>query len=159
MSAEVSIDLTDDVEALIVPHREAMLKAYRGLFTTPFPDDDTLRGEWRTVLATRDARAYLARLAGRPAGTVSTFVDAGGNGWIQKLYVHPDAQHRGVGRALHDRMLDDLRERGCHEANLWVLAANSSAIRHYRRWGWQRLDSPPYAPHGLPEWRFVLPLG
>lgn len=153
-----SIVPADDVEALVVPHREAMRQAYRGLFTAPFPDDDTLRDEWRTVLATPGATAYLAQLAGSPIGTAVAFVDADGIGWLQKLYVHPGAQRCGIGRALHDRVLDDLRERGCHEANLWVLAANGAAIATYRHWGWQRRHAPLHAPYGLPEWRFTRPL-
>lgn len=143
-------------EVLIVPHREAMKLAYAGLFDTPFPSDETLLDEWRTLL-TAGAIVLLARVDGEPAGTVAARV-VDGQGWLERLYVHPDQQGRGVGRALVDAGLDELRRLGCRRANLWVLAANRPAIEIYRRWGWRRVPTEPFAPFGLPQQRYAIDL-
>ena len=157
MPGDLLIGISDDVEALVEPHREAMLVAYRGFFETPFPSDEMLRNEWRELLAEPDATIFAAEIGGRPAGTVAARV-VGDEGWLEKLYVHPDFQGDGVGRALHDRALALLQARGCRRANLWVLEVNQAAIEVYQRWGWTRADDPPSAPWGLPQARFTRPI-
>jgi GNAT superfamily N-acetyltransferase len=53
--------------------------------------------------------------------------DAGdGCGELQAIYV--DAAGRGVGRALHDAAVAELRVVGCTRALLWVLERNARAI-------------------------------
>lgn len=156
-AGSLSINASEDVEALIVPHREAMKLAYRGLFTTPFPTDDMLRAEWRALLADPQATVLLGSSSGTPVGTLAVRV-AGVDGWLERFYVHPDAQHRGIGRALHDHGLELLRAGGCRQANLWVLAVNQAAIQIYRHWGWRPVPGPPSAPWGLPQIRFGRPL-
>lgn len=66
------IETSDDVEALLVPHREAMKIACAGFFDTAFPTDETLRQEWRTLLAAPDAAVLLARVDGEPEGTFAS---------------------------------------------------------------------------------------
>ena len=64
----VQIAETTDVEALIVPHRASMEVAYAGYFSTPFPSDETLRDEWRTLQAAgaKAADCLATRLADAP---------------------------------------------------------------------------------------------
>ncbi|MGB3954900.1 MAG: GNAT family N-acetyltransferase [Brooklawnia sp.] len=152
----LTIERCTDPEVLVEPHREAIAEAYAGYFDTPFPSDETLRDEWRTLLDA-GATVLLARLHGRPVGTVAARV-VDGEGWLARLYVHPEAQGRGVGRALMAAALAVLREQGCRRANLWVLAVHQPAIEIYRHWGWRPADTEPHAPFGLPELRFCLPL-
>jgi GNAT superfamily N-acetyltransferase len=61
---------------------------------------------------------------------------------LRAIYLAPEAIGRGIGRALHDWALDDLRERGCIEATLWVLRENQPARRFYEAAGW-RTDGEP----------------
>lgn len=58
-------------------------------------------------------------------------------GELEAIYLAPEAIGRGIGRALHDRALADLRERGFTEATLWVLRENQRARRFYEAAGWQ----------------------
>lgn len=153
----LKIAACDDVDALIVPHREAMKVAYAGFFDTAFPTDDVLREEWRTLLARPATLVLLASVDGQPAGTVAVQV-ADGVGWLERLYVHPAQQGRGIGRALARRGLAQLRARGCRQANLWVLEVNRAAISIYESWGWRRVPSEPYAPFGLPQARYAIDL-
>lgn len=152
----LQISPSTDLDRLIEPHREAMKIAYAGFFDTPFPTDETLRAEWRSLLA-QGATALLAQDAGRPIGVVAVrLID--GEGWLQRFYVHPTVQGQGVGKALHDRALAELTARGCTRANLWVLSVNTAAIGCYRHWGWQQVPCQSQAPFGLPESRFCLDL-
>jgi ribosomal protein S18 acetylase RimI-like enzyme len=57
------------------------------------------------------------------------------NGWetLERLYVEPDDQGRGVGTALLDKA-KALRPGGLH---LWVFQKNTGAIRFYERHGFR----------------------
>ena len=60
-------------------------------------------------------------------------------GEVYRLFVHPDRWGTGIGRALLERALDQLRGVGFSEATLWVHADNPRARRFYEAGGW-RLD-------------------
>lgn len=60
-------------------------------------------------------------------------------GEIYRFFVLPGRWGRGVGRALMDRALEQLRTAGYGEAILWVHADNLRARRFYESAGW-RLD-------------------
>jgi GNAT superfamily N-acetyltransferase len=49
--------------------------------------------------------------------------------------VHPDAWRTGIGRALMDVALGDLRAAGWRWVTLWVLAENQQARAFYARFG------------------------
>jgi ribosomal protein S18 acetylase RimI-like enzyme len=60
--------------------------------------------------------------------------DAGdGVAEVAAIYVHPDAWRGGVGRALMDAALADLRAGGWRWVTLWVLAGNQRALDFYAR--------------------------
>jgi ribosomal protein S18 acetylase RimI-like enzyme len=71
--------------------------------------------------------------SGNICGLSLASVVAPGTGHITQICVAPWAQGRGVGGALLGRSLEKLRQAGCLEASLTVTAANSSAVRLYRR--------------------------
>ncbi|MFI5589029.1 GNAT family N-acetyltransferase [Amycolatopsis sp. NPDC051758] len=66
-------------------------------------------------------------------GVVAGFA-ASGPGQLYALYVVPHLWGRGLGRALHDRVVEELSGDG---AVLWVLATNERAKAFYARQGWQ----------------------
>ncbi len=90
------------------------------------------------------------RLAGLAAAGESDEddLDAVAVGCLYALYVDPGAQGAGVGRALHDRALEELRAAGAREAVLWVLVGNERARRFYERLGWRaeedRVEDDPH---------------
>ena len=73
-------------------------------------------------------------------------------GWLDGLYVVPEAWGSGVADALHDAGLDHLRSRGETRCRLWVLEHNARARRFYERRGWE-LDGTtrvvPFPPNPL----------
>ena len=67
---------------------------------------------------------------------VGSVIDEGEVGLIYLLYVLPEQQHRGVGTALMQAGMQDLRDFGMREATLWVLRDNLRARRFYEQLGW-----------------------
>jgi GNAT superfamily N-acetyltransferase len=60
------------------------------------------------------------------------------NGNIWALFVHPDHEHRGYGRLLHDAMVDWLFSRGLER--LWLTTESGTrAQAFYEAAGWQRV--------------------
>jgi ribosomal protein S18 acetylase RimI-like enzyme len=59
-------------------------------------------------------------------------------GEVRSMFVASTAWRGGVGRALMDAALDDLRERGYTEAVVWSFADNDRANGFYERMGFTR---------------------
>lgn len=57
-------------------------------------------------------------------------------GELYAIYVLPDLQGRGVGRALMTETVDRLRSVGFGDAVLWVFEANPRTRRFYEQTGW-----------------------
>jgi ribosomal protein S18 acetylase RimI-like enzyme len=55
---------------------------------------------------------------------------------IYALYLSPDVIGKGIGRILFSHVIADLRQRGYHQATLWVLEANTHARKFYEAAGW-----------------------
>jgi GNAT superfamily N-acetyltransferase len=65
-------------------------------------------------------------------------VDVGDDvGEVRSLFVSPSHWRAGVGRALMDAALDDLRERGHSTATVWSFSANDRANRFYESCGFE----------------------
>jgi GNAT superfamily N-acetyltransferase len=60
------------------------------------------------------------------------------DGEVRAFFVAPGHWRRGVGRALMDAALDDLRERRKEEATVWSFAANDRANAFYEARGFTR---------------------
>ena len=77
---------------------------------------------------------WLAEEGGSPVGFLA-IRRSRTEGWevLEKLYVDPDAQSRGVGTLLLDQA-KALRPDGLH---LWVFQRNTGAIRFYERHGFR----------------------
>ena len=106
-------------------------------------DADAETARWRTSLSTPGQAWARAAFAGSPAG-LGGFVVAGpargdevaGLGEIYAIYVDPEVQGRGIGRALMEAGVRGLAARGFAEAILWVFEANARARAFYERMGW-----------------------
>jgi GNAT superfamily N-acetyltransferase len=59
-----------------------------------------------------------------------------GAGELESLYLHPSAIGQGLGRALLEHAVDDLRSRGFDLLVLWAFEQNERARRFYERAGW-----------------------
>lgn len=74
---------------------------------------------------------------------------------FREFAVHPDYQRRGIGRTLHDALLEPRPE---PVAELLVRKDNVPAQAAYRSWGWQQLgEKQPFADSPIFD-RLVLNL-
>jgi GNAT superfamily N-acetyltransferase len=70
---------------------------------------------------------------------VSRDPDTGdGVGEIRNLFVASSSWRAGVGRALMEAALEDLRARGCTDAIVWSFTANDRANAFYESFGFER---------------------
>jgi ribosomal protein S18 acetylase RimI-like enzyme len=75
-------------------------------------------------------------------------------GHVFSLYVHPDSQGLGLGRALLEAAVQRLAEAGHRAATLWVFADNTAARAFYTRQGWTPDGAARTEPaYRLPEVR------
>ncbi|SFW91582.1 GNAT family N-acetyltransferase [Amycolatopsis australiensis] len=120
-----------DAAAIGEIHVRSWQAAYAGLLP-----DDFLAG-----LSASSRAASWARRIGEGIGRVLVAEEDGvlagfaafGDGQLYALYLLPEYWGRGLGRALHDRVIEELTG---DSAVLWVLSTNERAKAFYVRQGW-----------------------
>jgi GNAT superfamily N-acetyltransferase len=165
-----------DARAIARVHVESWRTAYAGIL----PDRVLVQmsaeqktAAWRREIETR-GKSQAVLVAELADGTVAGFAScasgggalSGFDGEIHMLYVLPDWQEQGLGRALLCGCLELLGKAGCRSAMVWALAGNPSRFfyeamgavrvgeRHETLWGvklhevaygWRDLSSLPAA--------------
>jgi GNAT superfamily N-acetyltransferase len=136
----------EDARGIAEVHVEAWRWAYASLLSGSFLDELSVEERfegWRKRLAEPgDLRTWVAVQDGRIVGFASTGPtedeDAEpGTMELFTLYVVRDVLGTGVGRALFESAIEDLRERGFTRSTLWVLEANELGRRFYEKAGWK----------------------
>lgn len=120
-----------DAPAIGEIHVRSWQAAYAGLIPAGF----------LARLSVSSRAASWARRIGDGDGQVLVIEDDGdvagfaafGPGQLYALYLLPEFWGRGLGRTLHDRVVDELSG---DSAVLWVLATNERAKAFYVRQGW-----------------------
>ena len=127
----------DDAEAIARVQVRSAQRGFAGIFSAE-------------ALATLDPEPRVALwrerlpLVAEEEGEIVGFAHVGPSdeepvGEVYRLFVLPERWGTGIGRALIERALDQLRAVGFSEATLWVHADNPRARRFYEAGGW-RLD-------------------
>jgi ribosomal protein S18 acetylase RimI-like enzyme len=144
--------------------RRAWFGAYAGIFS---------RGEMDAVFAGRidqDApwgtrrRWPLPTLVGEVDGYVvgmaSRALLSDGDGELVGFYVLPEFQGRGVGRALWDTTLEELRGHGCARMWVWALERATQSVEWYRRHGCVEMERGEFSlgRHSEPSLGLVVNL-
>lgn len=140
---------------MAVVHRRARLVA-------PMPDVTVAAASRALAAGWDDDEFWVAEQGGDVVGYVR-FVRPDGSrvGWLDDLYVLPEATGRGVGTALLDLVKASLPE----GFGLWAFAANAPALSFYRVRGLREVERVEAAesPHAQSEvrltWRRVPPVG
>jgi GNAT superfamily N-acetyltransferase len=136
-----------DAEAIAGIHVRAWQDAYRGQLDDEYLDglkvEDRLEMH-RAALGSPpvDYRMWLAEDEGRAVGFAVTAKSQDADAEdrtaeVYAIYLEPDRVGTGVGRALLEHAVDDLRARGFTTATLWVLETNEPARRFYEIAGWK----------------------
>lgn len=109
--------------------------------------NQTLR-DWNRFLALEPNGCFLAEWNGVRAGTATTTVYGPHLAWIGMVLVHPDHRRCGIGRALLERCIGYLRDRGVRSIKLDATPAGKKVydgLGFRDEWTltrWQRLDAP-----------------
>lgn len=133
-----------DAAAISTVHCAAALAAYAHIFPpgAEAPTPESLAPEYEALIVDPRAVVYVSEPDDPDGGDVIGCVALHPNtdvpsGWLlSRLYVAPVAWQRGIGTALHDRVLDTALERGLTSLHLWTLEANDRARAMYERRGW-----------------------
>jgi GNAT superfamily N-acetyltransferase len=136
---QVSIERCTDATAIAHIHAVTVRVAYRRFFPaeSPPPTVTELCDVWTARLADPTAAVLMARVDGRPVGSVLTRADAQcPGGELAALHVLPAEWGQRIGSELHNAALAELAKAGHETAWLWVIAANERARRMYERRGW-----------------------
>src|SRR5262249_38069630 len=123
----------DEAATLAAIQRDASLAALAHIFPPdqyPYPMDEVTE-RWREALSDEDVAVFVAEENGAAVGGAGARAE-----WLDGLYVLPEWWRRGVGRALHDHVLEHLRADGSTQCHLWALEHNDRARRFYERLGW-----------------------
>jgi ribosomal protein S18 acetylase RimI-like enzyme len=86
----------------------------------------------------RDADGLFVAEIGEPVGFIAcdtNWFGLGDEAEIHELFVKPEWQRRGVGRALLMHGIEYIKSREKSIVGLWVGVTNSKAINFYRRMG------------------------
>ena len=137
----------DEAATLAAIQRDASLAALAHIFPPdeyPYPMAEVTE-RWEDALADERVAVFVAEESGIAVGVAGARAE-----WLDGLYVLPEWWSRGVGRALHDHVLDRLRAAGSTRCHLWVLEHNDRARRFYERLGWCEDGTSrvvPFPPH------------
>lgn len=136
-----------DARAIAEVHVAGWQWAYRGHMPDTFLDSLSVEQRevtWRNLLAAAntETRVWLAERAGRLVGFTAAGLpqDPGHpplTAEVRAIYLLKEVAGIGIGRALLERVIEDLRQRGFRRAVLWVLASNARARGFYEPFGWQ----------------------
>jgi len=148
VSAAIRPATVDDVDAFLTMKVDAWRWAYAGILPDEHLAALTIEAQsaaWRTRFAApepADRWVFVAvdddRVVGVAGAEPSRDEDATtATGELAMFYLAPDHVGRGLGRALHDRSLDALRQASYARATLWVLEANARGRGFYEHLGWE----------------------
>ncbi|GGK71014.1 GNAT family N-acetyltransferase [Haloarcula sebkhae] len=88
----------------------------------------------------------------------ATWHETDREGYILRLYVHPDHRRKGIGQTLLERTCDELFEHDIDPINAMVLSANEPGAEFYEGFGFEFADESETETGGErhPESRYVL---
>ena len=127
-----------DAAAIAAVHVGAWRAGYRGKLPDPALDGLSVgvrTRAWEERIEDADTPTLVAGEEGAPVvGFCTVALDAGE---VAALYVTPGRWRSGIGSALLRAGLGLLRERGCAEAVVWLLASNEEARGLYESFGFR----------------------
>jgi GNAT superfamily N-acetyltransferase len=143
---QIRLATPDDAEAIATVGARGWRWAYRGLMPDAYLDSldpEAMTAEWHRRLSSQrdDDRFWIADERGSVLGVLHTrrsHEDGAGeeDGDVPYLYVDPSHTRGGVGGALLEHALADLKGRGFTAVTLWTLDDNRIARPFYEKHGW-----------------------
>lgn len=150
-----------DIDQLARVHVDSWLTTYRGIVPDSYLDNMKLGSRielWTRVLDPSNETTIF--VLDNPAGEVAGFINGGIcrdqeldiEAEVYSLYMLQEAQGKGHGRRLMERMIGHFREQGYDSMFVWVLEDNP-ALQFYRKMGGRFLmrDDIQIGGEALPE--------
>ena len=148
-----------DAAAIARLHLRNWRAAYRGIVPDDLLDaitEESRRQHWDRVLVERDGTEFVyiaededGRLLGIASGGPEVGGDPHYHGELYVLHVRPDAQGRGVGRALMRAVARRLAAADITTLLVWMLRENHPARRFYAALGGQFVREQPAIFEGI----------
>ncbi len=91
---------------------------------------------------------FTARDSNKLVGAVLCGTD-GRRGYLYHLAVESAYQHMGIGKALTNRVLKELRKRGIQRCHIFVMADNTHGKKFWEKTGWKKRDELFVMSHDL----------
>jgi GNAT superfamily N-acetyltransferase len=167
MPVEIRPSRAGDGEPLARLHERCWRISYAGIADASWiverPFEERV-AEWERYATGGGAPMWVADHDGLVIGEVAAGAsrDAEAPEWtgeVLAIYVDPDRQGAGVGSALLERAVAELRHAGHERATLWTFGDNVRATAFYERHGW-RPDGTVRSDQrfGSPEVRYAREL-
>jgi ribosomal protein S18 acetylase RimI-like enzyme len=145
---EVRPATAEDATGIAEAHIRSWQAAYVDILDPAFLQSLSVErrsAQWREILDKQESRTLVARDQSGIAGFVSfghwrDDETALNHGEIWALYARPETWGQGIGRGLLTAAVDELLASGRSTVSLWVLAANTRAVRFYRSGGFEPVE-------------------
>jgi GNAT superfamily N-acetyltransferase len=147
-NTEIRLATPDDVDALARVSRLAYAATYRDIVPAAVLSEwiETASATWQAAFDAQEPqspwRPWVAVRDGRVVGYATTspgkdwwLPPIDGSGELTNLYLEPDAIGTGVGSALYDHAVADVRARGFNPFVVWAFRDNHRALRFYEAKG------------------------
>lgn len=146
---------TEDLEAIAEITNQAILTSHAHFGTEPVTVR-SLEHAWRAAQGTypwlvaddTNVSGFAKAGAWKPRGAYRWTTEIG-------VYVRDDARGKGIGRALYERLFEDLRHAGFRTALAGVALPNAASERLHRGMGMRRVGVLPDVGFKLGAWRDV----
>ncbi|KAM5350676.1 hypothetical protein ACJ41O_007181 [Fusarium nematophilum] len=117
---------------------------------------DILDADKDVIIAT-DAEDKILGFAYLTRGSSEPCVDEMENKVeLQRIYVHPSAHGKGVGRALAVKVEDMARAQGFKNIWLGVWEENVKAMRAYEKWGYERVGDHDFVIGSVVQTDYIM---
>ena len=127
---------------IIRPLKESDTNAVAALWREVFPNNPPWNIPERDIankLKTQPELFFVAEIDGEIVGTALAGYD-GHRGWVYYVAASPKRRQTGIGKALMNRVEEELKKLGCVKLNLQVRASNKGVIEFYQKLGYNIED-------------------
>ncbi len=121
------------IEKMTVAHIEEIARLEKDCFSSPWSEDGL-----KSELDNNFARFYVAFLDGKVAGYIGSH-NVIGEVYITNVAVFPEFRRNGVGKALIEFLIGEMKSENADFVTLEVRESNLSAISLYEKCGFQKV--------------------